>query len=159
VSLWHLLGICLWFFVPFVWLRAFYFKQSLFEFVKAAWPACILFGVSLLTITNIPCELGLLTSVRQFENFMRKQEPTGYSRHYLERSSSPRMHLGIYPVYDFKCDDGSYYFVTGVSGYLNVELAGFAYHPSKEERFDGRMSRSFTHLWGDWYGFQETEKF
>jgi hypothetical protein len=106
--------------------------------------------------------MGLLTSIHQFESFIRKQEPVGYSRPFLEPPGQPKMQLGIYPIFDYSIrgEDGSNYFVTCVSPqYINVGLSGFAFKPSMERSSGRTIGRTFRHLWGDWYTFEETENF
>jgi hypothetical protein len=80
----------------------------------------------------------------------------------LELPKSALTQLGLYSINDYSIGvkGTQIYLVTTVSKeYINIALNGFAYKPSMERRLNGRIGRSFVHLWGDWYTFEEIEKF
>jgi hypothetical protein len=129
--------------------------------VWPVWPVCLLLCISILSFTRVPKGLGLWVSMREFDKFIRDEKPTSYKRNLREPPGPTRMQLGAYPIYDYAViGDGAAYLVTDVDNdFINTDISGFAYRPSREMRYRGRIGRSFLHLWGDWYTFEETEFF
>ncbi|HEY9755903.1 MAG TPA: hypothetical protein V6C97_12125 [Oculatellaceae cyanobacterium] len=113
-------------------------------------------------MSRLPKALGLFVCMHAVEDFIRNSPSDVYKRHFLEEPGPARIQLGIYPIYDYALDenDGAVYLVTTVyQDYINVALDGFAYKPSFERRYKGRVAREFVRLWGDWYAFHELEFF
>jgi hypothetical protein len=161
----NLLGIVLWLCIVPFWLGTFAPAiKRLPAWPKLPfWQTSILLGLSLAAFSRLPFLIGLYCSLPQFEEFARqlRQKPVCYKRQYLDRDSPVRMQLGIYPLYDWAVDgNGGVYFVTTVdSPFINTELTGFASKPSHELRLFERIGNSRFHLWGDWYLFNQIEKF